>query len=92
MFMCYSDGRPVSVGLTDVTPRNRTAMSLDDFQIAICGRYNDPSLRHTVVQMDCPRRSVVGRYLVVQTNTTRGGHVVCEAHVAVEGTQRFDRV
>ena len=78
--------RTVFVGLPDVPPPHLKSMDMKEFSVAVCGQFNDPSLWSTFIHIDCPGRSVVGRYLVVQTKTTYGGHVVCEVKVTVEGT------
>ena len=85
-FLYHLAGMPVMVGLTDVTPPNMSPMGLDNFQVTVCGQFGNPSLVSTFIHMNCPGRSVVGRYLVVQTDTPNGGHVVCEVQVTVEGT------
>ena len=60
-------------------------MGPDEFRAKICGQYDDPSLRNTFIHMECPGRSVVGRYLVVQTDSSyTTDHVVCEIQAKVE--------
>ena len=85
MSIYHSAGRPVTVGLTDTAPRHLTPMSLDEFNTKICGQYDDQSLTYTFIHINCPGQSVTGRYLVVQTNSSRAGHIVCEIEATVEG-------
>ena len=85
--MYFWAGSPVSVGLTDVIPQTLKTMTPKNFDIAICGQFDDPELEYTNIDMVCPGGSVVGRYLVVQTqHPSTGGHTVCEVWATVEGT------
>ena len=85
MFSNRSANLRVSVGLTDVTLPKLKSVDPEGFHVAICGQYGSIKGRSSH-QMECPGRSVIGRYLVVQTGTSGGFQGMCEIQATVEGT------